>query len=78
MKTAKALMLATMLAISSISHAADNSGSDSNRSKSGAVTDDGNAGTMGERTLTPAERERCKEAPPNDATCEGVAREQGQ
>lgn len=77
MQALKALMWAAMLAGSSISYAADNSGSDSNRSRSDAVTDDGNAGTMGERTLTPAERERCKEAPPNDATCQGVAREPG-
>jgi hypothetical protein len=73
-----ALTVAAMLAASSLAAADDSGGSQSEETKSGTVTDDGNAGTIQERTLTPAEMERCKSAPLNDATCQGGGRDLGQ
>jgi len=78
MKFARLLALAAILAGSPLVLAADDNTVNSDRANSDAVTDDGNAGTIGERTLTPAELERCKEAPPNDATCQGVHRDRTQ
>jgi hypothetical protein len=75
MNLARLLILASILVSAPLVLAADDSADNSDRTSSDAVTDDGNAGTIGERTLTPAEVERCKEAPPNDATCQGVQRD---
>jgi hypothetical protein len=72
------LTVAAILA-ASFPAAADNSGgSRSEETKRGALTDDGNAGTIRGRTLTPAEMVKSRSGPANDATCHGNGRNPGQ